>query len=223
MGVHVRPLADPDRGVDRSGPLGDGAEVYAANCSSCHGAGGEGGIGYPFTGGEVLRTFPHIEDQLRFVYSGSAEYSAAGIAVYGDPDREGGVHATGARGQMPGFGAEAGGALTEAEILAVVCHERYTLSGADPTGQYLEEYERWCSPEAPGLRGSRGRVADVREPRRGARRRRTGRHRAGSGDAGRGRTRGRRPGDRGDRRHEQRGRRLERAPGRHALTGTLIG
>ena len=136
-----------------AGPLGDGATIFAANCSSCHGSGGEGGIGYPFTGGEVLRTVPRIEDQLRFVYNGSAEYAAAGVAVYGDPDREGGVHATGARGQMPGFGAETGGALTEDQILAVVCHERYTLSGADATGQYLEEYERWCSPEAPAYAG----------------------------------------------------------------------
>jgi hypothetical protein len=73
--------------------------------------------------------------------------------VYGDPDREGGVHATGARGQMPGFGAETGGGLTEAQILAVVCHERFTLSGADATGADLEEYERWCSPEAPAYLG----------------------------------------------------------------------
>lgn len=136
-----------------AGPLGAGADLYAAQCSSCHGSAGEGGIGYPFTGGEVLRTFPRIEDQLRFVYAGSAEYAAAGIGVYGDPARQGGVHATGARGQMPGFGSEVGGALTEAQILAVVCHERYTLGGAEGTGQQLEEYERWCSPEAAAYLG----------------------------------------------------------------------
>ena len=46
------------------GPLGEGATVYTG-CSSCHGSRGEGGVGYQFSQGEVLKTFPHIEDQLR--------------------------------------------------------------------------------------------------------------------------------------------------------------
>ena len=51
---------------------------------------------------------------------------------------------------MPAQGATAGGDLTDAEILAVVCHERYTLGGADPTSdEYAEEFEDWCSEEAP--------------------------------------------------------------------------
>ena len=149
--MYARSLTPTEEAV--AGPLGEGAEIYAANCSSCHGAGGEGGIGYPFTGGEVLRTFPRIEDQVRFVYFGTAEYAAAGIGVYGDPDRQGGVHPTGGRGQMPGFGPDVGGGLTEAEIVAVVCHERYTLSGADPTADFVEEYERWCSPESEAFAG----------------------------------------------------------------------
>jgi mono/diheme cytochrome c family protein len=136
-----------------SGPLGTGAEVYTANCSSCHGAGGGGGVGYAFTGGEVLKTFPHIEDQLRWVDRGTQAYQTAGVDVYGNPEREGAVHNTGAKGVMPGFGSESGGALTQAEILAVVCHERYTLGGADPTGDYLDEYEKWCAPEAPAWTG----------------------------------------------------------------------
>ena len=33
--------------------------------------------------------------------------------------------------------------------MAVVCHERYDLGGADPTSEQWEtEYELWCSPEA---------------------------------------------------------------------------
>ena len=149
--MYARSLTPTEETI--AGPLGDGATVYVAQCSGCHGAGGEGVNGYAFVGGEVLRTFPRIEDQLRFVYNGTVRYADAGIAVYGDPDREGGVHATGARGQMPGFGADTGGALTEAQILAVICHERYTLSGADGAGDFLEEYERWCSPEAPAYEG----------------------------------------------------------------------
>ncbi|MEY4230049.1 MAG: hypothetical protein RLZZ362_898 [Actinomycetota bacterium] len=136
-----------------TGPLGAGAALYTANCSGCHGAGGEGGLGYGFAGGEVLKTFPHIEDQLRYVYVGTQLYQSAGIAVYGNPEREGGPHVTGARGVMPNFGPTTGGNLTEAQILAVICHERYTLGGADPTADSLDEYEKWCSPEAPAWTG----------------------------------------------------------------------
>ncbi len=78
------------------GPIGVGAEVYGS-CSSCHGGSGEGGSGRPFAGGEVLNTFPHIEDQLRFVYFGTAEYNLAGIDNYGNPEREGEVPTSPAR------------------------------------------------------------------------------------------------------------------------------
>jgi mono/diheme cytochrome c family protein len=148
--MYVRGLTFKEAKV--SGPLGEGAEIYTANCSGCHGAAGEGGVGYGFAGGEVLKTFPHIEDQLRFVYAGSQAYANEGIAVYGNPERSP-LHNTLAKGQMPAQGPTAGGGLTEAQILAVVCHERYTLGGADPTADYLEEYEKWCSPEAPAWVG----------------------------------------------------------------------
>lgn len=144
--MYARGLTPKEHTV--AGPLGTGAAVYSANCSTCHGGAGEGGVGYAFAGGEVLKTFPHIEDQLRFVYNGTQKYQLAGIDVYGTPDRDGGAHVSGAKGVMPNFGPTTGGALTEAQILAVVCHERYTLGGADPTGDQLDEYETWCSPEA---------------------------------------------------------------------------
>jgi hypothetical protein len=130
--------------VEAAGPLGLGAEVYGG-CASCHGAAGGGGVGYPFSEGEVLKTFPHIEDQLRFVYFGSANYNIAGIEIYGNPDREGGPHVTGVKGPMPAQGATGGGSMTDYEILSVVCHERYALGGADPTGAYADEYTEWCS------------------------------------------------------------------------------
>jgi ADP-ribosylglycohydrolase len=51
---------------------------------------------------------------------------------------------------MPGQGSLAGGDLTDDEILAVVCHERYTLGGADPASEeFVEEFENWCSEESP--------------------------------------------------------------------------
>ena len=87
---------------------------------------------------------------MRFVYFGTAEYNIAGVPIYGNPDREGGPHETGSFGPMPAWGSTAGGELTDEEILAVVCHERYTLGGADPTSdEYAEEFEIWCSEEAP--------------------------------------------------------------------------
>ena len=57
---------------------------------------------------------------------------------------------TGSLGVMPPWGANAGGELTDEEILAVVCHERYTLGGADPeSDEFAEEFEDWCAEEAP--------------------------------------------------------------------------
>ena len=143
--MYVRALTEAPETVE--GPLGLGAEVYGG-CASCHGSTGEGSGPFPaFTEGEVLETFPHIEDQLRWVAFGTAAYQSAGVEIYGNPEREGGARATGSSGGvMPAQAGE----LTDAEILAVVCHERYTLSGADPAGDdYVEEYETWCSEEAP--------------------------------------------------------------------------
>ncbi len=145
--MYVRALTEAPEVVE--GPLGIGAEEYGA-CASCHGGDGGGGVGYQFSGGEVLATFPNIEDQLRYVYWGTGEYNLAGIDVYGDPEREGGAHVTNGLGVMPQQGADAGGGLTDYEILGVVCHERYALGGADPEDElYAEEFERFCSAESP--------------------------------------------------------------------------
>ena len=132
------------------GPLAIGATVYGS-CAGCHGAEGQGGAGRVFAGGEVLQTFPKIEDMLNFVYTGSQGFVAAEIPYYGDPNREGGAHAPLSYNgnPMPMQGEKAGGGLTEAQILGVVCHERYTISGADPASeQWKSEYETWCSPES---------------------------------------------------------------------------
>ncbi|MFT4773265.1 MAG: mono/diheme cytochrome c family protein [Ilumatobacter sp.] len=140
--MYVRALTDG--GEVSAGPIGEGAEIYN-NCAGCHGAGGGGGVGYAFAEGEVLKTFPNIEDQIRYVYYGTEQYNIAGVDVYGNPEREGGAHQTGVRGVMPGFG----GQLSEEEIVAVICHERYTLGGADPISEeYETEFETWCSEES---------------------------------------------------------------------------
>jgi mono/diheme cytochrome c family protein len=156
--MYVRAVTEPPEVVE--GPLGIGTETYSS-CASCHGAAGGGGVGYPFAGGEVLKTFPHIEDQIRYVYYGTEGYNAAGVEIYGNPDREGGAHVTGARGVMPAFGSQ----LTQYEIVAVVCHERYDLAGADPTSaEYADEYETWCSEESEVFAQLEGGVYDFTSP-----------------------------------------------------------
>ena len=72
-------------------------------------------------------------------------YFTAGVEIYGDPNRPGGTHITKARGTMPGQA----GQLTDAQILAVVCHERFTLGGADPVGANKDEFDKWCSVDSP--------------------------------------------------------------------------
>jgi hypothetical protein len=144
--MYVRSLTEPP--AVATGPLGVGAEVFS-NCASCHGSAGEGGVGRELNKGEVLKTFPHIEDQIRFVYFGTANYNVAGVASYGNPQREGGPHLAGSFGPMPAWGETAGGGLTDAEILAVVCDERFTISGANPTGANEKEFNDWCAEDSP--------------------------------------------------------------------------
>jgi hypothetical protein len=130
------------------GAIGDGKSVYAV-CATCHGSSGGGGVGRQLSNGEVLKTFPKLEDHASFVYTGSAPYAGQ---LYGDPNREGGPHRGGSfNGSfMPQQGEKYSGALTDAEIVAVVCYERYVVSGANPTDQkFAQEYANWCAPAAP--------------------------------------------------------------------------
>ncbi len=122
------------------GPLGAGVPLYS-NCAGCHGAEGGGGVGYAFADGAVIASYPHIEDQLRWVKLGSDAYKSAGVDIPGDPNREGGPHITGASGVMPGWPS-----LTDAELLAVVCHVRYDLGGGD---EESEEFALWCADDSP--------------------------------------------------------------------------
>ncbi len=139
--MYVRALQPPT--VEASGPLGAGATTYN-QCASCHGGSGEGGVGYSFQNNSVVLTFPHIEDQLRWVKFGSEAYRAAGIEIAGDPNRPGGPHIVEALGVMPAAGAALG--LSDVEILGVVCHERFDLAGEPAEGP---EFDQWCSPDSP--------------------------------------------------------------------------
>jgi len=141
--MYVRSLQDQSVAVE--GPRAAGEVVYGS-CESCHGAEGQGGSGRQLNQGEVLKTFPAIQDQLRWIAFGTDKYKAAAVEIYGNPDREGGPHITGSFGVMPGWQ----GPLTDAQILAATCYVRYDLGGADPNDpEYQGEYAEWCAPDAP--------------------------------------------------------------------------
>jgi mono/diheme cytochrome c family protein len=128
-----------------TGALAVGAQVYNT-CSACHGSGGEGGTGYKLNEGEVLKTFPKLEDQVKFVFNGSPGVGKP----YGDPNRAGGQRISGALagGQMIAWGVEGG--LSAAQVVGAVCEERYVISGADPNDpKWQKEYADWCAPDAP--------------------------------------------------------------------------
>lgn len=96
------------------------ADVYAkAGCSSCHGSGGEGGVGPALAGGTSKLTFPNEADHIAWVKDGSAPVSGQ---KYGDPNRPGG-QAGPSTGGMPAFG----GQLSDAEIQMIVKYERDEL------------------------------------------------------------------------------------------------
>lgn len=128
--VYAGVLATPEAEI--SDPvLVLGEEIYG-NCAGCHGAEGGGGQGRPLADGDVLLTFPNIEDHIAWVTEGSALVGGAGNP-YGNPDRPGGQRISGSDGygQMAGWGPT----LTEEEIFAVVRYEREVLSGGVPEGE----------------------------------------------------------------------------------------
>ncbi|MBW8825641.1 MAG: cytochrome c [Acidobacteria bacterium] len=106
--------------------LAEGRDLYAVNCSGCHGAAGEGGTGRPLN--EVLKTFPKIEDHLKWVHQGDSALPPG--TPYGDPAQGRKAH-TGGFGVMPAFA----GALTDDQIAAIVRYERVEFGGEDPTAE----------------------------------------------------------------------------------------
>ena len=118
-GTLVQPSADLDP------ELTEGGRVYAAACSGCHGANGEGGTGRPL--GDVLATFPDKADHIAWIENGSPEAGEP----YGSPDRPGGQRISGSDGyttKMPGFKDS----LSPEEIAAVTRYEREVLGGGEP-------------------------------------------------------------------------------------------
>ena len=134
--------------AEATGPLGLGAEVYG-RCASCHGGGGGGGVGPQLSNGEVVKTFPNIEDHLEFVRNGSAPIQGQ---PYGDPDREGGQRVA-ETGGMPAWDT-----LSEEELRAVILHERVTLGGEQLTP---EEMDAFMAGEGGGGEAGGGDAGDT--------------------------------------------------------------
>jgi mono/diheme cytochrome c family protein len=133
--VYAGALTTPDEELDPV--LAEGQQIYDAQCSACHGAGGGGGSGRPLL--EVNLTFPDPQEHIEWTVEGSP---AAGTP-YGDPDRPGGQHISQQGwGAMPGFG----GVLTDEEIIAVVRYEREVIGGEEAS--VLAEGEGVEAPEA---------------------------------------------------------------------------
>jgi mono/diheme cytochrome c family protein len=75
-----------------------GRKVFSAECATCHGSSGQGGVGPTFNDGRLRRDFPSPSDQVALVSQG--------------------------KGAMPAFA----GVLTARQLAEVVAYERQVLS-----------------------------------------------------------------------------------------------
>lgn len=119
--IYANTLVKPSAG--ETGPLATGKSLYVTNCSGCHGAGGEGGVGPAFVGGAVTATWPDFKDHIKWVHLGSGKWPDATYGAQNKPIGSGG---------MPSFGQKDGGTLTDLEIAQIVRYEREVLGGAAP-------------------------------------------------------------------------------------------
>jgi mono/diheme cytochrome c family protein len=114
--AYVGALSPPSTKAVVLTPIQLGAQLYAKNCSPCHGGKGEGGVGPALAGGDAKITFPNEADHIAWVETGSAPHKGQ---PYGDAARPGGQRIA-KSGGMPPFK----GTLSDAEIKAVVTFER---------------------------------------------------------------------------------------------------
>lgn len=110
-----------------------GAELYAGQgCGGCHGASGDGsGPGPAFAGGAIYETWPDYADHFEWVRLGSAGWQEEHGDTYGATDKPVG-------GGMPGYAA---GSLSDADLAAIILHERADLGGTAPDAAQLAQLE----------------------------------------------------------------------------------
>ena len=104
-----------------------GGEVYG-QCSSCHGAGGEGVSGPALD--TVGETFPDANQHVQWVALGSDGWRQEVGDVYGATEKP-------VNGGMPGWES----ALTPEELVEVVLYERETFGELDPVAEGLVDEE----------------------------------------------------------------------------------
>jgi mono/diheme cytochrome c family protein len=123
-----------------SGPLAEGATIYA-KCAGCHGASG-GGTGSIPALTSVEFTFPQVDSHVWWVTNGSNAVSKG--TPYGSPDRPGGQHVS--QGGMPAWGA----ALSAKQLLEVVYYERVHFGGESATDPEITRLAQLiASPKLP--------------------------------------------------------------------------
>ncbi len=105
--------------VGLGGQVFAGEVVTVANCASCHGPQGQGGVGPPLGG--VVGTFSSCVDHIEWVTKGSTGLQAEGRSTYGDTGKP-------INGGMPGFASS----LSAEQIAAVAAFERIRLGAGDP-------------------------------------------------------------------------------------------
>jgi mono/diheme cytochrome c family protein len=99
-------------------PVALGGTLFSSNCSSCHGANGEGGIGPQLNNGEVLKVWPNIQDHINWVHTGGGPFVGKSIGSL--------IKITvPANNVMPGFAST----LSDAQIAQIVCYERVQFGG----------------------------------------------------------------------------------------------
>lgn len=106
-----------------------GAQLYAQSCAGCHGATGGGGSGPAFAGGDLLKTFPKWQDQVKWVDLGSSNWTkVTGSKTFGDTKKPADPGAG-----MPGFGPGGTDASLGCDkIVLVIRYEREHFAGAAP-------------------------------------------------------------------------------------------
>lgn len=125
-----------------------GAELYSAQCASCHGATGGGGTGPAFAGGDLLKVFPDWKQQVLWVNAGTSGWTeATGETTFGetkkpvDPGK-----------LMPGFGPLGNqNSLSCQDILMVVRYEREVLAGADADEELNALADQIAAGESPTI------------------------------------------------------------------------
>jgi len=100
-------------GEDLEGDLSEGETAYKAQCASCHGQNGEGGVGPAMN--TVKTVFPNAQDQIDWV----KEKATAASGPYG-ANNSGNAGKGATVGAMPKFD----GTLSEDQIKSVVKYER---------------------------------------------------------------------------------------------------